>query len=74
MAIISLHEPHGIASVPLHALDLLPTSLGSMAPWVDSPISAGKGLTAMLPTMLHAVGVSGRARHVPASRSREACG
>ena len=57
----------------LHALDLLPTSLGSMAtgcrqlpPWVDSPLSAGKGLAAMLPIMLHAVGVSRRARHVPA--------
>ena len=33
-------------------------------PWVDSPLSAEKGLAAMLPIMPHAVGVSRRARHV----------
>ena len=74
-------RPLQYSVVHLHAIDLLPTSLGSMAagscrlpPWVDSPLSARKWLAAMLPIMLHAVGVSRRAWHVPAYEAREACG
>ena len=42
-------------------------SLAGWLPWVDSPLSAEKGLAAMLPIISHAaVGVSHRTRHVPA--------
>ena len=69
--------------VPTLPLKLLPTTLESMVaslagcpPWVDSPLSAEKGLAAMLPIMSHAaVGVSHRTRHTcPPTRSREARG